>query len=867
MTGYGKSRNDFPVEASIRTGTAPLESILCTEELQRRPSRPPDYEKENRALVKLVSALADSPSTIFQTLAETIQDITQCDSAGLSLLTKDGKTPHVEGQRFYWPAICGMWNPHVGGGTPRNFGPCGDVLDQNHTLLFTHFERRYPYLMPVSPAAEECLLVPFYVDGKAVGTIWGIMHSDRRKFDAEDDRVMASLGKFASSAYQSWMQIEDLKIQVAEREKAEAEVRELASGLEAKIRRLVEANVVGIVMWNLEGTITGANEAFLRTVQYDREDLASGRVRWMDLTPAEWRSHDERAVADLRATGIFQPFEKEYFRKDGSRVPVLLGGALFERSGNEGVAFVLDLTEQKRQESARLYSEERYRIVVETASDAVVSIDDKGSILFANPATATIFGYDPAELAGKPLTLLMPEYMRQLHQTGFKRYLATGQRHMNWQGTELTALRKNGEEFPVEVSFGEMATDGHKTFTGFLRDISKRKQVEKALRRSEAFLAEGQHLGQIGSFSWRVATDEITWSAELYRIYELEIGVPVTLELIRSRVHPEDVSLIEKMKMVDQAREGGPDFEWQFRLLMPDHSIKYMHAVAHATRDQDGQLEYIASVQDVTARRLAEEARDKARSELTHVTRLTSLGTLTASIAHELNQPLSGIVTNASTCMRMLAADPPNVDGARETARRTIRDGNRASEMITRLRALFSKKSATTQAMDLNEATREVIALSLNELQKNRAILRPELADDLPLVTGDRVQLQQVILNLLRNASDAMSTIHDRQRDLLIRTEPDDNDRVRLSVSDVGIGFEPQAADRLFEAFYTTKNEGMGIGLSVSRSIIERHHGRMWATPNSGPGVTFSFSIPCKPEGLTSDGTRATRTPSVSDAA
>ena len=253
MTGYGKSTNDVPLEALIPTGTAPLESILCTEELQRRSSRPPDYEKENRALVKLVSALADSPSTIFQTLAETIQDITQCDSAGLSLLTKDGKTPHVEGQRFYWPAICGMWNPHVGGGTPRNFGPCGDVLDQNRTLLFTHFERRYPYLMPVSPAAEECLLVPFYVDGKAVGTIWGIMHSDRRKFDAEDDRVMASLGKFASSAYQSWMHIEDLKIQVAEREKAEAEVRELASGLEAKIRRLVEANVVGIVMWNLEG--------------------------------------------------------------------------------------------------------------------------------------------------------------------------------------------------------------------------------------------------------------------------------------------------------------------------------------------------------------------------------------------------------------------------------------------------------------------------------------------------------------------------------------------------------------------------------------------------------------------------------------
>jgi PAS domain S-box-containing protein len=712
--------HDVPLDSSVPT--ASLESILCTEELRRRPSRPPDYEKENQALVKLVSALADSPTTIFRTLAETIQDITNCDSAGLSLLTRDGKTPHGDGKRFYWPAIAGMWNPHVGGGTPRNFGPCGDVLDQNRTLLFTHFERRYPYLMPVNPAAEECLLVPFYVDGKAVGTIWGIMHSDRRKFDAEDDRVMASLGKFASSAYQALAHIEELKIQVAEREKAEAEVRELASGLEAKIRRLVEANVVGMVMFTLQGAITGANEAFLRMVQYDHEDLASGRVRWRDITPAEWHDRDERAVNELEATSTFQPFEKEYLRKDGSRVPVLLGGALFESGGNDGVAFVLDLSEQKR--------------------------------------------------------------------------------------------------------------------------------AERALRRSEAFLAEGQRLGQIGSYSWCPATDEVTWSAELYRIYELEIGVPVTLELIRSRVHPEDVTLIEKMKMVDQAREGDHTFEWRYRLLMPDHSIKYMHAVARATRDQSGQSEYIASVQDVTARRLAEEARDKAQSELANVARVMSLGALTASIAHEVNQPLSGIITNASTCLRMLATDPPQVEGARETARRTIRDGNRMSEVIARLRALFSKKEPTTESVNLNDAVLEVIALSIVELQKNGVMLCPELADDLPFITGDRVQLQQVILNLLRNGSDAMSTVEDRARQLVIRTERDDGDRVRLTVQDAGIGFDPQAADRLFDAFYTTKGDGMGIGLSVSRSIIERHHGRLWATLNDGPGAAFSFSIPRTSEGL-----------------
>ena len=215
----------------------------------------------------------------------------------------------------------------------------------------------------------------------------------------------------------------------------------------------------------------------------------------------------------------------------------------------------------------------------------------------------------------------------------------------------------------------------------------------------------------------------------------------------------------------------------------------------------------------------------------------------------------------------MLAAEPQNLDGARETARRTIRDGNRASEVITRLSALFSKKDATPESVDLNEATREVIALSLSGLQRNRVVVRAELADDLPLVTGDRIQLQQVILNLHRNASDAMSAVDDRPRQLVIRTARDEGDRVRLTVQDAGIGFDHQAADRLFELFYTTKNDGMGMGLSVSRSIIDSHHGRLSATLNDGPGATFSFSIPRGPGSVTTgaDTVRAIETPAAKD--
>lgn len=234
--------------------------------------------------------------------------------------------------------------------------------------------------------------------------------------------------------------------------------------------------------------------------------------------------------------------------------------------------------------------------------------------------------------------------------------------------------------------------------------------------------------------------------------------------------------------------------------------------------------------------------------ELATLAQVMGLGILSASIAHEVNQPLSGIVTNASTILRMLASDPPNVDGAREAARRTIRDGNRASEVITRVRSLFAKKHAVTEPVDLNEATQEVVAQFLSELQRNRVILHLELAQDLPLITGDRMQLQQVILNLLRNASDAMSDVDDRPRQLVVRTGLDNDNCVRLSVQDVGVGFDPQAADGLFKAFYTTKSDGMGIGLSISRSIIERHHGRLWATSNDGPGATFSFSIPCAEE-------------------
>ena len=521
----------------------------------------------------------------------------------------------------------------------------------------------------------------------------------------------------------------------------------------------------------------------------------------------------------------------------------------------------------RHEQSELKRSEARKAAILDSALDCIVTIDHQGRITEFSPAAERAFGYRKDEVLGKPLAdVIIPPSLREEHRRGLARYLATGEARVLGRRIEMIAIRADGSEFPAELAITRIPLDGPPSFTGYLRDITERKRSEEELRRSEAFLAQAQHISSTGSFSCRVATGEITWSEQAYRIFELDQGVAVTLDLIRTRVHPEDILLFNEM--IDWARGAGSDFDYEHRLQMPDHSVKYLRIVAHGTRDQEGRLEYIGAIQNVTERRLSEEALGNARSELARVARVTALGTLTASIAHEVNQPLAGILTNANTCLRMLATDPPNIDGARETARRTIRDGNRASDVIARLRQFFVKKDFTTESVDLNEATREVIALSLNELQRDRVVLQLELADDLPPVTGDRVQLQQVILNLLLNASESMSAIDDRPRRLVLRTERDEGNRVRLAMQDEGVGIEPRDLDRVFDPFYSTKSGGMGIGLSVSRSIIENHQGRLWAAPNEGPGATFSFSIPRWPEGATGvQSPGVSWTPAVIDAA
>lgn len=386
-------------------------------------------------------------------------------------------------------------------------------------------------------------------------------------------------------------------------------------------------------------------------------------------------------------------------------------------------------------------------------------------------------------------------------------------------------------------------------FVGTSTDIEDLKLAEEKLRQSEVDLRLMTET--IPEMLWSATPDGIIdYCNARLRDYT---GVPAE-EIMgtgwKKLIHPDEVEQTARAWMSCIAT--GAPYQVEVRTFhAADRTYRWCMTRALPLLGPKGRiLKWHGTVVDMHDWKQAQEELRNAQAELAHITRVMTMGQLTASIAHEVNQPLSGIITNASTCLRMLASDPPNVEGARETARRTIRDGNRASEVIARLRALYSKKGASTDPMDLNEAARDVIALSLDELQRNGVILRTEFADSLPLVAGDLVQLQQVILNLLRNASDAMAGVEDRPRRLLVKTEREEGGRVRLTVQDAGCGFDPQTADKLFESFYTTKNDGMGMGLSVCRSIIENHQGRLWAEPNEGPGATFSFSIPCGPQSV-----------------
>jgi PAS domain S-box-containing protein len=433
----------------------------------------------------------------------------------------------------------------------------------------------------------------------------------------------------------------------------------------------------------------------------------------------------ERLILTVAANQASIGLQEARLRSEQRRVASELDRRVAQRTTELAAAneeLRKQIADRKHAEEDLRSIENRHRVIVEAANDAMVSMDEKGAILLANPATSRIFGYDLVEIVGKPMTMLMPEMMRKLHENGFKRYLDTGKRHVNWQGVEVTAQRKNGQEFPVEVSFGELTSDGHKVFSGFIRDISERKLAEEQLRASERTLQTTQ-------------------------------------------------------------------------------------------------------------------------AELARVSRLTTMGELAASIAHEVNQPLTAVINNASACLRLLANNNLEPEVLRRALSGIIADGTRASTVLARIRGFIKKEPAEKSELDINEVIQEVLVLAGRELYEHEVVPEHQLKADLPSVLADRVQLQQVLLNLIMNGIEAMAAVSDRPRLLGLQSRIDESGDVLVAVSDSGTGFGLEL-DRVFTPFFTTKANGMGMGLSISRSLIESHGGRLWAAPNSPHGAVFSFTLP-----------------------
>ena len=329
--------------------------------------------------------------------------------------------------------------------------------------------------------------------------------------------------------------------------------------------------------------------------------------------------------------------------------------------------------------------------------------------------------------------------------------------------------------------------------------------------------------------------------------FDPEGGLPPREQFLR-RIHPDDRARVrEKM---ERARREKTSYDLEYRYILPSGEIRDLHTIGHPVLSPAGDIwEFVGSVIDDTERKRAEESLRKTEADLARVARATTLGELTASIAHEVNQPIAAVVTNANACLRWLRGDSPNLDKAREASERIIRDGNRASDVIIRIRTLLKGGESDHKKIEINEVIREVAALAQGTVELHRASLQTHLASNLPPISGDRVQLQQVLLNLVANALDAMQTISDRPRIVQVYSDRKDNETIRVAVKDSGIGLDSQQVEKLFEAFHTTKPEGLGMGLAISRSIIERHGGRLWAETNQGePGALFQFTLPIMEE-------------------
>ena len=486
---------------------------------------------------------------------------------------------------------------------------------------------------------------------------------------------------------------------------------------------------------------------------------------------------------------------------------------------------------QAHREQARL---------LDLTRDSVLVRDLENVITYWNRGGEELYGWKREEAVGKVahqlLQTIFPAPLERMTEELF--------RSGRWEG-ELVHTRRDGIKVTVSSRWSVQRGDEGQPI-GTLEtnnDVTERKRAEDTLRRvQETYLAEAQQLSHTGSFGWKVSSGEIFWSEEGFRIFGFDSTTRPSIELVLARVHPDDYALVQRA--IDRAKSDRQDFAFEHRLQLPGGTVKHVRVVARAMRGETDNVDFVGAVMDVTPIRLAEIELQSTRTELAHVMRVTSLGELTASIAHEVNQPLGAVVANAEACLGWLDRESPDLNEAHAAIERIVRDGHRAGDVIRRVRALIKKTDTQMVPLDVNEIVREAMNIVEHELLRHRVSQRMELSSDLPAVVGDRIQLQQVLLNLIINGIEAMQPITERQRELVIRSEQDEARQVQVTVMDCGIGLSAESAHRIFDAFITTKSSGMGMGLSICRSIIQAHGGRIWASSNERFGATFQFTLP-----------------------
>jgi PAS domain S-box-containing protein len=664
---------------------------------------------------------------------------------------------------------------------------------------------------------------------------------------------------------------------IEDRKRAEEELKKQTAHLD----ELFELAPHAVVLVDDKVRVIRVNKEFIRMFGYTAEEAVNRPL--LDLVAPEERLPEYQNNARMLSSGRKVESETIRKRKDGVRLAVSMTASPVLTAGPiEGYIIYRDITERKRAEALLAGEKLLLEMIAKgeplqrtlEALCRLVEQESTGSmcsILFVDEDTNRLrHGVAPslpatytAKLDGRPIgpdkgpcavaafrreTVIVSDFRTDPAPDWYRTLAADHGIRACWSVPVLSRDQRVLGTFAVYYREPRTPTPEEYNLIEQFRDLAsiaiERTQAESALRRSQADLAEAQRLSLTGSFSWHPATGAITWSEETYRIFELDPAVKPTIELVRQRIHPADVAAFQQT--VERASVEGKDLAFEHRLKLPDGSIKHLRIVAHPSRNECNDLvEFVGAVMDITQRKHSEDALDRMRLDLAHVSRVSTLGQMAASIAHEINQPLAGIVINGNASLRWLAGESPNLHEAREATRRIVRDGQRAGDVITRLRSLFQRKGSVKERLGLNEVVQEVIAITRGEVQKGGATVRTQMGDDLPLVIGDRVQLQQLMLNLIMNAIEAMSGVHDRPREIVIRTQPGEVNEVLVGVQDSGVGLDPEGKEKIFDAFYTSKSMGMGMGLAISRSIVEHHGGRLWAVSNVGPGATFLFTIPC----------------------